>query len=230
MLCLMCSHDSCHNYCPFKMVQGTQLTGGAPSKAPIYHPHPASPAASPCDSHDAVLFAKKKRACLWLFRKGFPAVVEILDHIVANMAAMPLGSELDINNITLRLALDITGEVSGRAGLCVHMLPHAAGVKAWVCVPLACQLLWCHSIHRSVLCVALLSSACGQSMWNCVGGPGRRGGLRHRLWHHGQLQRRGHRRALLHHPERSGRCWVPYLLGHAVLALHADLYGLFVSP
>lgn len=43
-------------------------------------------------------------------RKGFPAVVRILDDTIANMAALAPGSELDINNVTMRLAMDITGE------------------------------------------------------------------------------------------------------------------------
>ena len=73
--------------------------------------------------------------CLCLFRKGFPAVVGILDRVVANMAAQHRqpGAELDINNVTLRLALDITGEVSVHAGL--------ATLEAWVCARPARQLL-----------------------------------------------------------------------------------------
>ena len=42
-------------------------------------------------------------------RKGFPGAVKVLDNIVTNMAALPGGAEVDINNVTLRLALDITG-------------------------------------------------------------------------------------------------------------------------
>ena len=36
-------------------------------------------------------------------------MVKILDRALANMADMPCGSEIDINNVTLRLALDTTG-------------------------------------------------------------------------------------------------------------------------
>ena len=52
-------------------------------------------------------------ACL--IRRCFPAVVRVLDQIVANLAAMPAGSELDVNNVTLRLALDITGARLGNS-------------------------------------------------------------------------------------------------------------------
>jgi hypothetical protein len=38
-------------------------------------------------------------------------VVKILDQIVANILALPPEEELDVNNVTLRLALDITGLV-----------------------------------------------------------------------------------------------------------------------
>lgn len=38
-------------------------------------------------------------------------MVKILDQIVANIMALPPGEEVDVNNVTLRLALDITGMV-----------------------------------------------------------------------------------------------------------------------
>ena len=44
-------------------------------------------------------------------RRGFPDVIAILDRVVANMAGMPPGTELDMNNVTLRIALDVTGMV-----------------------------------------------------------------------------------------------------------------------
>lgn len=47
------------------------------------------------------------RAC----RNGFPDVVKILDQIVANMLKLAPGEELDINNVTLRFAMDVTGEI-----------------------------------------------------------------------------------------------------------------------
>ena len=42
-------------------------------------------------------------------RKSFPGILSIVDQVIHTMARMPQGSELDINNITLRLALDING-------------------------------------------------------------------------------------------------------------------------
>lgn len=48
-------------------------------------------------------------SCLPARRNGFPGAVRVLDAVVAKMAAMPLGSEIDVNNVTLRLSLDITG-------------------------------------------------------------------------------------------------------------------------
>ena len=38
-------------------------------------------------------------------------MIAILDRVVANMAGMPPGTELDMNNVTLRIALDVTGMV-----------------------------------------------------------------------------------------------------------------------
>ena len=76
-------------------------------------------------------------------------MVRILDRVVANMAAMLPGAELDINNVTLRLALDITGEVSRRTD--------AAAVKAWACVRPARQLRAYHWLWCAVLRVAVLS-------------------------------------------------------------------------
>ncbi len=43
-------------------------------------------------------------------RNGFPDVVKILDQIVDNMLKLPPGEELDINNVTLRFAVDVTGK------------------------------------------------------------------------------------------------------------------------
>ena len=54
--------------------------------------------------------ASPEGLCGCLRRSGFPEVVKTLDQVVSNMAGMPPGSELDINNVTLRLALDITGD------------------------------------------------------------------------------------------------------------------------
>ena len=45
-------------------------------------------------------------------RKGFPAALRILDDTVANMTALLSGSEVDINNISMRVAMDITGEAA----------------------------------------------------------------------------------------------------------------------
>ena len=42
-------------------------------------------------------------------RTCFPAVVGVLDHIIANMASLGPGAELDMNNVTMRFALDVTG-------------------------------------------------------------------------------------------------------------------------
>lgn len=44
-------------------------------------------------------------------RRGFPDVIRILDRVVANMAGVPPGTELDMNNVTLRISLDVTGMV-----------------------------------------------------------------------------------------------------------------------
>lgn len=38
-------------------------------------------------------------------------MISILDEVIANMASMPPGTELDMNNVTLRIALDVTGMV-----------------------------------------------------------------------------------------------------------------------
>lgn len=46
-----------------------------------------------------------------LCRNGFPEVVRILDQVVGNLGALAPGEEVDVNNVTLRLALDITGLV-----------------------------------------------------------------------------------------------------------------------
>ena len=53
----------------------------------------------------------------WLCRSGFPALVKILDRAIANMADMPRGSDIDINNVTLRLALDTTGACASLSDL-----------------------------------------------------------------------------------------------------------------
>lgn len=45
-------------------------------------------------------------------RKGFPAALRILDDTIANMTSLLPGSELDINNVSLRVAMDITGEAT----------------------------------------------------------------------------------------------------------------------
>ena len=45
-------------------------------------------------------------------RKGFPAALRILDDTIANMTSLLPGSELDINNASLRVAMDITGEAT----------------------------------------------------------------------------------------------------------------------
>ncbi|BDA50154.1 Cytochrome P450 3A13 [Coccomyxa sp. Obi] len=44
-------------------------------------------------------------------KNGFPDVVKILDQIVDNMLKLAPGEELDINNVTLRFAMDVTGLV-----------------------------------------------------------------------------------------------------------------------
>ena len=47
-------------------------------------------------------------------------MVSTLDHIVANMSSLAPGSELDINNTTMRFALDITGARSNGWTAAVH--------------------------------------------------------------------------------------------------------------
>ena len=42
-------------------------------------------------------------------RRCFPAVVKLLDHIMGNLSTLPPGAEVDINNVAMRLALDMTG-------------------------------------------------------------------------------------------------------------------------
>jgi hypothetical protein len=42
-------------------------------------------------------------------RRCFPAVVKLLDHIMGNLAALPAGADVDVNNVAMRLALDMTG-------------------------------------------------------------------------------------------------------------------------
>ena len=44
-------------------------------------------------------------------RRGFPGVLRVLDKVIDNMAGMPPGAELDMNNVTLRISLDVTGIV-----------------------------------------------------------------------------------------------------------------------
>ena len=51
------------------------------------------------------------RSILYGCRRGFPDVIAILNKVIANMANMPPGTELDMNNVTLRIALDVTGLV-----------------------------------------------------------------------------------------------------------------------
>ena len=87
-----------------------------------------------------------KLPCL-LCRKGFPAVLHILDRVIANMASMPPGSELDINNITLRLALDMTGE--SLQGSCSKQT-----VILWICrMP-------CLTSHLSGMCCKIDNRSC----------------------------------------------------------------------
>lgn len=44
-------------------------------------------------------------------RNGFPDVIKILTKVINNMTRLPPGSELDMNNVTLRISLDVTGLV-----------------------------------------------------------------------------------------------------------------------
>ena len=49
---------------------------------------------------------------LWLLcRNGFPDVIKILTKVIDNMSKLPPGTELDMNNVTLRISLDVTGLV-----------------------------------------------------------------------------------------------------------------------
>ena len=45
------------------------------------------------------------------YRNGFPDVIKILTKVIGNMNKLPPGSELDMNNVTLRISLDVTGLV-----------------------------------------------------------------------------------------------------------------------
>ena len=60
---------------------------------------------------DANLSSMLNSACEGVnaHRKSFPGMVSIINQVIGNMSSMPPGSELDINNVTLRLALDING-------------------------------------------------------------------------------------------------------------------------
>ena len=44
-------------------------------------------------------------------RNGFPDVIQTLAKVIRNMSQLPAGTQLDMNNITMRIALDITGLV-----------------------------------------------------------------------------------------------------------------------
>ena len=44
-------------------------------------------------------------------RNGFPDVIQTLAKVIRNMSQLPAGTALDMNNITMRIALDITGLV-----------------------------------------------------------------------------------------------------------------------
>jgi hypothetical protein len=53
------------------------------------------------------LQSKKLDVC----RNGFPNVVQILDQIVGNLQRVGSQEDVDVNNVTLRLAMDVTGLV-----------------------------------------------------------------------------------------------------------------------
>ena len=59
-------------------------------------------------------------------------MVSIINQVIGNMSSMPPGSELDINNVTLRLALDINGA-------CFYFLACCNPERLWQCPH--CQLL-----------------------------------------------------------------------------------------
>ncbi|CAL5223031.1 g5486 [Coccomyxa viridis] len=44
-------------------------------------------------------------------KNGFPDVIKILTKVIANMSKLQPGTELDMNNVTLRISLDVTGLV-----------------------------------------------------------------------------------------------------------------------
>ena len=65
-------------------------------------------------------------------------MVKLLDHIMGNLAALEAGADVDINNVAMRLALDLTGAL--------HPLLQRAGGRyqrmtggVWHC---AAQALW----------------------------------------------------------------------------------------
>ena len=61
-------------------------------------------------------------------------MVKLLDHIMGNLALLPASAEVDINNVAMRLALDMTGVALGipacRCGLQGFVAPWADPI-AW---------------------------------------------------------------------------------------------------
>lgn len=60
-------------------------------------------------------------------RRCFPAVVKLLDHIMGNLSTLPAGAEVDINNVAMRLALDMTGAAPCPCMLLVYSRGHSDG-------------------------------------------------------------------------------------------------------
>ena len=82
-------------------------------------------------------------------------MVKVLDQVIFNMTSMPPASELDINNITLRLALDITGSQQLHIPIMSPLLQERAA-QAVHCLTDACHL----PLSMSCVMGARMAAAC----------------------------------------------------------------------
>jgi hypothetical protein len=76
-------------------------------------------------------------------------VVKILDQVIANMAAMPAGSEVDVNNVTLRLSLDITGGALLASYLLPPILQELYGLNLPPVLGQGAMATWLKRLHRA---------------------------------------------------------------------------------
>ena len=52
-----------------------------------------------------------KRACAgtWMCRDAFPAILKVLEQVISNVTAAGPECEVDVNNLAMRFAMDVTG-------------------------------------------------------------------------------------------------------------------------